>query len=339
MSQDTMRLAWRLTSIILGVCIISYWSSITWHSARHWIDTFIWNSPSHEPEDHQAERGCFQGNSAPPGVDKIVESIPRVVHFIYGLQDPELSFLAYLAIRSALVSLQPTKLKLHYSFLNEDNVWYKKLAHSITLVFHNPESELHGKARNKWKVAHLADVLRLDILQREGGIYLDSDVLSLRSFDTILSGTKDVIMGHEGRTRYGLCNAVIVARRNATFINRWIDNYDTFDESNWNYHSVILPKEMEQEFRDEICPLSPTSFFWPMYTGRHVNYMHKELSSGETLKVEQTLQQYSGALYHNQLAYHAWSQLAWEPYLSKLTPELIMTKNTRFNLMIRRFLE
>jgi hypothetical protein len=54
--------------------------------------------------------------------------------------------------------------------------------------------------------------------------------------------------------------------------------------------------------------------------------------------VENLLDAYDGALYSNQLAYHAWSQMAREEYLDSLTLELAREMDTRVNLMVRRFL-
>ena len=37
----------------------------------------------------------------------------------------------------------------------------------------------------------------------------------------------------------GLCNAVIIARPGATFLERWLRTYDSFDERQWTAHSVV----------------------------------------------------------------------------------------------------
>lgn len=127
-----------------------------------------------------------------------------------------MSFINYLAIRSALDSLKPDVLELHYAYLDEDNVWFQKLRENdnITLVHHDMAVEYPKQLEQKWQVSHLADALRLDVLYREEGIYLDMDVISLRSFEGLMHSERDVILGHEGGDRHGLCNAVILARRN-----------------------------------------------------------------------------------------------------------------------------
>ena len=88
-------------------------------------------------------------------------------------------------------------------------------------------------------MSHLSDALRLDVLQREGGVYMDMDIIALRSFDTIRNSSRDVVLGHEGGDRHGFCNAIILARKNASFLDRWIKSYVDFDPKNeWNYQHL-----------------------------------------------------------------------------------------------------
>lgn len=281
--------------------------------------------------DTPYETQCFNGG--PPAAEP-PEPMPKLVHFTWALKPDgaELDFLGYLAIRAALVSLTPDVTKLHHTYLNQDNQYWQKLKDNVTLVYHAPNTkEIH--------VAHKSDVMRLNLLRTEGGIYLDMDAYALKPFDTLLRSTRDLVLGHEGGNRWGLCNAIMLARKNSTFVERWIDRYSSFDSSQWNYHSVILPKEMSAEYLDEICTLSPTVFFWPTWTYAHITYMHEELSDAEAAQVQEQLDEYGGVLYENQLAYHAWNQMAYERYTRFLTPNIMQSRNTRFNMLMRRFLD
>ncbi|KAL0469841.1 hypothetical protein QR685DRAFT_527729 [Neurospora intermedia] len=322
--------------------------------------------------------------------------IPNIVHFIYGLANPQshhsaghFDFLSYLAVRAALVSLQPTILNLHYTYLSSppspdpgadplSNPWIRRLAQKwpdkFKLVHHPPPPEEEGT-----QYAHLSDTLRLQILLEQGGIYLDIDVFAFRSFSPLLLSPggggrqRDTLLGYEGGSRWGLCNAVIVARPNATFIRRWLDTYENVDleKEAWNYRSVLLPKELaeqggrndksgddvvhmgkEEETRGkedgkdaaakghDVCALPPDAFFWPTWTWRHIEWMHTPLKMKEEKEFwEGQITRNGGGLFENQMAYHAWGQMAWDRYLKWLTPEVIRTKDTRFNLLVRRFLE
>ncbi|KAK3950497.1 hypothetical protein QBC32DRAFT_346354 [Pseudoneurospora amorphoporcata] len=305
------------------------------------------------------------------------EPIPNMVHFIYGLSNPHsdhsaghFDFLAYLAVRAALVSLQPTVVNLHYTYLSSppspdadadplSNPWIRRLAQrwpkKFKLVHHPPPPETgedsRGNKKSETQYAHMSDTLRLQILLEEGGVYLDIDVFAFRSFSPLLSrpaaDSRDTILGYEGGNRWGLCNAVIAARPNATFVRQWLEAYEDVDleKEAWNYRSVLLPKKLAERKEEgnrgqDVCALPPDAFFWPTWTWRHVEWMHTLLRTKEEKEYwEAQITRNEGGLFENQLAYHAWGQMAWDRHLKWLTPGVIRKKDTRFNLLVRRFLE
>lgn len=201
-------------------------------------------------EATESELACLRGQpipgEAPEGPS---DPIPNVVHFIFGLASPlskssarRFDFLSYLAVRSALVSLRPDALYLHYTYLADadpltNNPWLRRLARNITLVHHAPPASSSSSSNH---FAHLADRLRLRLLLEQGGIYLDIDAFALRSFDKILAAPRphDIVLGAEGGNRWGLCNAVMAARANSSFVARWLASYDGADLSReWWVHS------------------------------------------------------------------------------------------------------
>ncbi|KAJ6191056.1 hypothetical protein N7519_001077 [Penicillium mononematosum] len=280
------------------------------------------------PEETPEERHCSKSGTLSPN------PIPKVVNFIW-LNRTELSFVGYLAMRAALVSLQPDRLNLHYTDLNDDNEWLRKLHANITLVHHDLEQEYPKQVEENWYLAHISDVMRLDILHRDGGIYLDTDIIALQPFDDLLHSPKDTVLGNEGRGRFGLCNGIILGRKGAAFMNRWKESYSSFEVGEWNTHSVILPKEWSLAFPEDVCTLSPSAFFWPSWDS--IQYMHEPLTDAQAGKFGKTLASHNGSMYPHQLAYHARHQVA--PQLDDLTPEIVMTRNTRFNMLVRRFIE
>ncbi|OGE47781.1 hypothetical protein PENARI_c037G01181 [Penicillium arizonense] len=280
------------------------------------------------PEETPEERHCFAS-----GIQSS-NPIPKTVNFIW-LNETELSFLSYLAMRAALVSLQPDRLNLHCTDLNENNEWLRKLRANITLVRHDLKQEYPRQVEENWQQAHLADMLRLDIIQRDGGIYFDTDIIALQPFDNLLHSPKDIVLGHEGRNRFGLCNGIILGRKRSAFVDRWKASYSNFEVDEWNTHSVILPHDWALLFPEEVCTLSPTVFFWPSWDAKQ--YMHELLTDAQARDFKRTLAKNNGSMYSNQLAYHAWHHVT--PQLNSLTPEIIMTQDTRFNILVRRFLE
>ena len=340
MSKLTRRFwIFSLILILFGLCY-QFWRPLSTHVVAL-VENFLPYNRGVDTYDFistEIEDLCLSGAS----LDNLSTKtpIPNTVHYVVGLHDAELSFVAYLSILTALKSLNPEVVKLHHTEnLNISNEYIQILLQDkrVKLVLH-AASMVTSEMKLSSHFAHLADVLRLKVLYAEGGIYLDADVYILQSFDTLRNSSRDVVLGYEGGNRGGLCNAVIIARAGAAFIDRWIASYTDFSAGEWNTHSVILPKEMSEKHPNEVCTLSPQAFFWPTWTRRHLKWMHKPLSQEEAIGVQEILDTNRGSYFDGQLAYHSWNQLAWKPYLSKLTEEIIKRDDTRFNLIIRRFL-
>ncbi|KAI0449372.1 hypothetical protein F5B21DRAFT_494488 [Xylaria acuta] len=350
--------------VILAVILAPYiWPCL--YTFGDWIrQTNPWSEQYQVQQDFVStkdELDCLFGRTRPatttPPTD--TELIPNHVHFIFGLSNPYVeprvgtfNFISYLAVRSAVVGMRAENISLHYTYLADppapepnknpfSNRWVDRLKDDITLVYHSPEemAALKNQPGAHWQAAHVSDVLRLNLLREQGGIYLDTDAFGLRPFTDLLRSPRDIIMGHEGGNRAGLCNAIMVARKNSTFIDRWVAEYNNVDLSHeWNFHSVILPKKLQLQNPDDICALPPSAFFWPTWTWHHVQWMHEPLTRQQARQWTTEINRNGGSLFGEQLAFHAWSQMSWDRYLSRLTPEMVRTRDTRFNLLVRRFL-
>lgn len=112
--------------------------------------------------------------------------------------------------------------------------------------------------------------------------------------------------------------------------------YDQFDPNNWNYHSVILPAKLAAAYQDDICPLSPTAFFWPLWTDDQVAWMRKPLKHDEAMQAIESIRQNGGTLFPQQLAYHATGA---KKHMKAFTKQNILTQDTRFNILVRQFLQ
>ncbi|RWA03837.1 hypothetical protein EKO27_g11268 [Xylaria grammica] len=270
--------------VILAVLLAPYiWPFL--YNFGDWVrQTNPW-SEQYAVQQHfvstQDELDCLFGRTASPA-DAETELIPNNVHFIFGLSNPyedphvgTFNFISYLAVRSAIVGMRAENVFLHYTYLADppapepnvnpfSNRWVHHLKDDITLVYHSPQEmdALKNEPGAHWQAAHVSDVLRLRLLREQGGIYLDIDAFGLRPFTDLLRSPRDIIMGHEGGNRGGLCNAIMVARKNSTFIDRWAAEYNNVDLSHeWNFHSVILPKQLQLQNPDDICALPPSTFF------------------------------------------------------------------------------
>ena len=93
---------------------------------------------------------------------------------------------------------------------------------------------------------------------------------------------------------------------------------------------------MAKEYPDELCELSPTAFFYPTWTESHLEYMHTELGPRETAEFKKNFRLQGGAIYENQMAYHAAYGAEW---IKEMTPEVVKQKDTPFNILVRQFLD
>ena len=109
--------------------------------------------------------------------------------------------------------------------------------------------------------AFVSDYLRLWILKEEGGIYLDTDVEVLKSFDDLLNNK--VFMGYELEDY--ISTAVIGAEKNNSLIKRLLKFYD---EEIWTVDFInnpIIFKYLEKKEPDSFadCIIYPQDYFSP----------------------------------------------------------------------------
>jgi mannosyltransferase OCH1-like enzyme len=167
--------------------------------------------------------------------------VPKTVHFTWGGRKP-MRFHQMVCFLSAYYVLKPNKIIIWYSKYRPNGKWWEYIQKNITDFDDvvdwrekvDPDS-IFGRAI--YVPEHKSDIIRLQVLLENGGIYLDLDVLVLRPFDALLP--YDTTMGLENE--YGLCNGIIISKRNSTFLRLWWEEYKTFNDQQWSVHSVLLP--------------------------------------------------------------------------------------------------
>lgn len=225
--------------------------------------------------------------------------IPKVFHFIFLTHsiESELDVISYVAIKSCIVINRPESVILHCNFLPSGKYW-ESLKDHITVNCVEIPTQIYGNSIVK--LAHAADVIRLNKLLECGGVYLDLDTICVRPFPEYWY-SHECVMGLEKRPTFsfsnyfrqigllilkgklrtvayqikrfrsekyvGLCNAVILSEKNSIFIKEWLNEYHNFDQSQWNYHSVIYPLKLssKKKFRNTILKLNHRAFFYPSY--------------------------------------------------------------------------
>jgi hypothetical protein len=271
------------------------------------------------------------------------------------------SFIHFLAVYTAWKVNCPELIYFHHTEL-PTGIWWDKARPLLKLSQVDPVHEVYGRPV-KYK-AHMADVIRLAMLERHGGIYLDLDVISLNPLDPLLEN--DFVMGIEPGT--GLCNAVILTRPGSTFLMRWRSQYRSFDSERWNFHSVVLPWELARSYPSDIHVADKYAFFYPTHNDPVSEYLwggHPRLHtralrlSKNALKLalnfargqrdavqraqDATFHALFGGRWHYRRAarsyvIHLWEGLWGERYLKQVTPEYLRHSESNFASLLRGIL-
>lgn len=138
--------------------------------------------------------------------------IPRVIHFIWLSCPNPPSSDNLLGIQSALLNTN-CKVVLHTNdkTIQIPGIEIREICipEKINGVDFVPEENLKGYAGNGRRVCHVVDILRLDILYREGGIYSDMDMIWLRNPTEFFE--KKVVIGWNNKSYKVLVNSVIMS--------------------------------------------------------------------------------------------------------------------------------
>ncbi len=264
----------------------------------------------------------------------MVQTVPRIVHFIHGLADapPILSYSEHLAVLLASRALPGYTLNLHYHHEPTGQFWHKTKSMLTLRQVELPTSIFNRPLRHH---AHRADVLRLRVLLEHGGLYLDLDVLVLRDFAPIFDAAAKAgfAIAREGDAQHGgehgLCNAVLVAAPNSSFASRWLASYSSFGSSAldpWNGHSVTMPLRLAQAHPASVFVLDYDAFFWP-------DWDEEPLAQ---LLLERTDPLAIGTDGRGRFALHLWHHIA-EPFvLSQWSPAYLSAVASSLNCILSR---
>lgn len=256
-----------------------------------------------------------------------VSVIPNIIHYIFGLipQTDEFSFVYFMSIYSNYVINTPDIIYFHCQY-EPYGYWWNKAKRYIKINYIRTDS---GNQKNemKWgkkpiiKYAHKADKLRLEILNKYGGIYMDMDTITIRPYHHIINNNTnkciDFVIGiqeenylNRGSILY--CNAILMSKRDSRFIKKWMEMYEKyFMTDGWCEASVHLPQKvfskMDNFDRDRIKILDKTAFYNPSYN--EVDKIFKE-NTNENTNENNILDKE----YKDLLTLHLWSSFSNKYY-------------------------
>jgi len=299
--------------------------------------------------------------------------IPNNIHIIYGLAEDfgwgeyehfvsevgkhmkrpaadSFNIMRYLAIKSAYEVNKPDNIFFYYCY-EPHGEWWERAKKYITPIKVEAPKEIFGNPIKSY--AHQADVIRLQLLIEEGGIYLDSDTLCLKPLTPLLEDG-GFVMGQEGNEAK-LCNAVMLSEKGSEFAKEWLSRYVDFDDDNWAGHSIELPYRLSKEYPNLIRVMNNKAFTWPLYHSEHlrwfyrngVSYVPCDYSDGVVSTMGGTLT--TDEDFSESYVIHLWAgksvtnefvkDFPDNPMEDWMTVDNIRNIDTPFNKLARRFLE
>lgn len=245
--------------------------------------------------------------------------IPKLFHFVY-LGFTEFTYLHFLAVKTCNLVHQPHTIYVYTHFKRETNTtWWDQIQEYITVEWVDLPNNIFGNPVRKFQ--HMADVIRLEKLIQHGGVYLDLDVISLRPFGSLYQ-EKCVLGTQAPLSRYeGLCNAVILAEPGSEFLQRWYQEYRSFQSGRWDFHSVKIPLLLSRLYGSLLRILDSKKFF-PV-TWKDTDFMCNR--------------SFDGAV-KNSYVVHLWDSIWGKDHLLDASPELL-TRNTTFSYCVNQALK
>ncbi|KAK7987415.1 hypothetical protein PG989_007730 [Apiospora arundinis] len=174
---------------------------------------FSSSSPAHTLQQYLApsrDSSSTQGKGGEGGVATTI--IPSIVHFVQLKQDQgsvlHFSFEAFLALYAASHHIRPSAIYIHHDFSDEDianatqhgSSWTRKMLNSTlfpSLRLNRVTAPTEANGHPILRVEHKSDFVRLEQLQRHGGVYLDWDVVVLRPLAPLLGAGFRAVVGRQ----------------------------------------------------------------------------------------------------------------------------------------------
>lgn len=246
--------------------------------------------------------------------------VPNIIHFIYPVTEKTRpwSVVNSLAISTAMKVYKEYEIIIWTNGPNQvpfDENYYTRLKICpVDLPTHIGDAEI------VWP-QYVSDVMRLQILYEMGGIYMDTDMISLREFrpydENILSFCWETAFCES------ICNAFMASPPKNEFIKAWLERMPAAMKSTtWAYGGVVVPYEMTQDplYDQHYNPLSHR-FFCPFDLSK--NWMFDPKLKAEAKEIM-----------GNPCSIHIFETF-WRDIIKDITPEWIENNDCLFSELVR----
>ena len=228
----------------------------------------------------------------------------------------DISLISLLSLKFAKIIGQPDRLKFYYNKLpygphfNQAQQYIDELEQVVAPreVFGNPIQDL----------THAKDVFQLQTLLKYGGAFLDLDIFALQNLRPLFV-QNDFVMGNQSDKH--LVAAMVIAKKDSKFLNRWYQGYKTFNDSLWDIHSGQVSKNLSQMYPKEIKVLTLEEMAQPgpSHEGMRMAFLDRSYN------------------YSKNYVTHLWSHMS-NLMLAKIDIQKILTIDNSFFCQIRHLI-
>ncbi len=195
--------------------------------------------------------------------------VPNIVHFIWYSDTPKpFHFNNMLSVMSAHRYIKPEVILFHTNIEPTGEYWDKVLALPSFHVVKKEYTLCFNDHLLKTPVTKPgpSNIDRLTVLSESGGIYLDLDVIALRSFDPLRRFPCTV--GTESSKDYKehiVCGGVVICSRQSQFLHYWRQSFiDDYRPETWGYNSGRIPTRIWHKY-PHLIHVEKASFFRPSW--------------------------------------------------------------------------
>ncbi|WAR10097.1 hypothetical protein MAR_035173 [Mya arenaria] len=180
--------------------------------------------------------------------------IPKIVHYVwFGVT--QMDFIMYLSILSALYIVNAEKVYIHGDG-GLTGKYLTKIRNDKRVILVMREKPFNVYGHEVVYKQHRSDIVRAEVLLKYGGIYMDWDVLWLRSPDDIINTGYDAVANFDhmqnGNFPETINLGVFMAKPKSTFVKRWQDAFINYRSRDFLYNAVELPYKVYEKYPEHL---------------------------------------------------------------------------------------
>jgi len=159
--------------------------------------------------------------------DDTCSSIPKIIHILYFGETDFYNF-HHRCLHSMLQYMPNYEIRIYNAKEPVGNVYWDDIKKQPRISIHKMDPPVFYDGFELKHFQYKADVVRLELLYKHGGVYLDLDMLITRPFDNVFASGHSFYISEERANGAGdgaLINAFLAAKPKNGFIQLWLNEF------------------------------------------------------------------------------------------------------------------